>query len=266
MLKATEAESTAITAIQGLIEDVERLLYADEQALDALQRRTRMIIRRVFGDHCSYLRDFNDIVFLPKDWSNSDEFDEVWVSGEAQMSNLFKTMLEEVTSFGLPLMPLSAGGYDDIKVTNRVFVVHGHDEGMKQAAARTLEKLGLDPIILAEKPGQGRTAMEKLDRYSDVSFALVLLSPDDMGYRRDASSGIARPRARQNVVHELGYFTGKLGRTNVLVLFRKEEGFEIPSNHAGVLYVPYDEAGHWKFDLAKELKECGYVVDANRLL
>lgn len=264
-MRTSEAESTAIASIQSLIEDVEQLLYADELALDALQRRARMIIRRLFGNQSSHFIDFNEITFLPKHWSNADEFDENWVSGEAQMRNLFKTMLEEVSSFGFPVASFPANGYE-IEVTNRVFVVHGHDEEMKQASARTLEQLSLDPIILEEKPRQGRTAIEKLDRYSDVSFALVLLSPDDVAYKKGASSETARPRARQNVIHELGYFTGKLGRANVLVLFRKEDDFEMPTNHAGVVYVAYDKGGHWKFELAKELKECGYTIDANKLL
>lgn len=152
-------------------------------------------------------------------------------------------------------------------LSSKVFVVHGHDEEMKQAAARTLERLGLEPIILHEQPDQGRTIIEKFEDYSDVGFAVVLLSPDDMGYSRNESAESAKPRARQNVILELGFFVGKLGRSNVFVLFKNEDNFEIPSDYSGVIYQSYDGgSGAWRFELVQELSAAGYEVDANKLL
>ena len=147
-----------------------------------------------------------------------------------------------------------------------VFIVHGHDEEMKQAVARTLEKLDFDPVVLHEQPDQGRTIIEKFSDYADVGFAVILLSPDDMAYPRGCSPKDARPRARQNVVLELGYFIGKLGRKNVVALYREEEKFEWPSDYSGVLHKPYDESGQWQFALVTELKAAKYVVDANKLV
>jgi len=84
--------------------------------------------------------------------------------------------------------------------SNQIFVVHGHDNEMKESVARTLEKLDLKPIILHEQPHQGRTIIEKFTEYADgVSFAVVLLSPDDIGYGKDQSSEAAKYRARRNV-------------------------------------------------------------------
>ena len=77
--------------------------------------------------------------------------------------------------------------------TNNVFVVHGHDEEMKQAVARTLSRLGLQPIILHEQTNQGKTLIEKFERSADVPFAVILLSPDDMGYVKTASSSLPKP-------------------------------------------------------------------------
>ena len=132
--------------------------------------------------------------------------------------------------------------------SKRVFVVHGHDEEMKQSVARTLQQHKLEPIILHEQPNRGRTLIEKFEEEaSDVGFAVVIFSPDDEG--RIRGEGNLRPRARQNVVLELGFFFGKLGRGSVFVLYREIEGFELPSDIAGVLYVPYDRAGAWKVDL-----------------
>ena len=151
-----------------------------------------------------------------------------------------------------------------VKLSNQIFVVHGHNEAMKQDVARTLAKLDLDPIILNEKPNEGKTVMEKLTDHSGVSFAVVLLSPDDMGYPKDKTED-AKPRARQNVIFELGYFIGKLGRENVCVLYQKEKDFEKHSDFEGVLLTLYGTSDTWKNELIKELKNCGHNIDANKL-
>jgi len=150
--------------------------------------------------------------------------------------------------------------------SNRVFVVHGKDEAMKQAVARTLEKLGLEPIILHEQPNEGRTVIEKFSNYSDVSFAVVLLSADDFGCSREEGISKGKFRARQNVILELGFFMGKLGRKNVLPLYREAENFEMSSDYAGVVYTPFDSNEQWKFKLVQELNACSFKVDANKLL
>ena len=151
-------------------------------------------------------------------------------------------------------------------LSNRIFIVHGRDEEMEQSVARMIEKLGLTPIILHERPNQGRTIIEKFSDYSEVSFSIVLLSPDDMGYLRTNPPESAKPRARQNVIFELGFFLGRLGREKVLSLFRCEKDFDLPSDYSGVLFIPYDSDGKWQFNVVRELKACGYKVDANILL
>jgi predicted nucleotide-binding protein len=146
----------------------------------------------------------------------------------------------------------------------RVFVVHGHDSEMKQAVARTLERLGLEAVILHEKPNRGQTIIEKIERYSDVDFAVVLLSPDDTGYSNADGPAAAKLRARQNVILELGYFAGKLGRENVVALHRGS--IELPSDYDGVLYTPYDgDSGTWRSELVAELRDSGYSVSADNL-
>jgi len=154
----------------------------------------------------------------------------------------------------------------DIGLSQGIFIVHGHDEAMKQTVARTLEKLGLEAVILHEKPNEGRTIIEKFMDYSGVSFAVVLLSPDDLGFHKHQEPKNAKLRARQNVIFELGFFIGKIGRDRVLVLYQQKENFEMPSDYSGVLYTPYDNAGRWQYNLVKELKACGYDVDANKLI
>ena len=139
-----------------------------------------------------------------------------------------------------------------------VFVVHGHDEGTKETVARFIGKLGLKAIILHEQPDAGRTIIEKFEHYSNVGFAVVLITPDDTGGPKGKPKA-AKLRARQNVVFELGYFIGKLGRKRVRALCKGE--VEIPSDYQGVLYILMDSAGAWREKLATEIKATG--IDVN---
>lgn len=145
---------------------------------------------------------------------------------------------------------------------NRVFIVHGHNEELKEKVARTVERLKLSPIILHEQSNEGKTIIEKFEKHSNVSFAIVLLTYDDFGNTKSEKEG--NKRARQNVVLELGYFLAKIGRQNVMPLY--EEGVELPSDISGVLYTLIDESENWKLRLVKELKSAGFKVDANDIL
>ena len=146
--------------------------------------------------------------------------------------------------------------------SNKIFIVHGHNEAIKESIARLIEKLGLEPIILHEKPNKGRTIIEKFVDYLDVNSAIVLLTADDVG-KGKADTNLNR-RARQNVIFELGYFLGKLGRSNVCALY--EDGVEIPSDYDGVIFLKLDKADSWKFSVAKELKAVGFDVDMNKIV
>jgi predicted nucleotide-binding protein len=144
---------------------------------------------------------------------------------------------------------------------SNIFVVHGHDEGAREAAARFIEALGFHPIILHEKANRGRTIIEKVEAHGDVGFAVVLLTPDDEG---SAKRGAPQPRARQNVILELGYFIGRLGRHRVCALKRGE--LEIPSDFGGVVYEPFDASGGWKQKLGRELEAAGYDINWNTVM
>jgi predicted nucleotide-binding protein len=123
--------------------------------------------------------------------------------------------------------------------------------------------LEVKAIILHERPTEGRTVIEKLEHYADVDFAVVLLTPDDVGAVRDRP-GSLQPRARQNVLLELGYFVGRLGRKNVCALYKGT--LELPSDYLVVVYVALDPAEGWRLQLAKELRSSGFNVDMNRAL
>jgi predicted nucleotide-binding protein len=58
-------------------------------------------------------------------------------------------------------------------------------------------------------------------------------------------------RGRQNVILEMGYFFGKLGRKNMAILY--SPGVELPSDINGLTYILYDDEGLWKVALSKEI-------------
>jgi len=143
---------------------------------------------------------------------------------------------------------------------SKVFLVHGHDDGKKDTVARFLEKLNLEVVIFHEHTDEGRTIIEKLEDLSeDIGFAVVLMTPDDVG--RAAKEEKLLPRARQNVILEFGYFLGKLRRPHVAVLYSK--GVEFPSDYDGVLYTELDERGIWRDKLKREIRAAGLPVDPN---
>lgn len=148
-------------------------------------------------------------------------------------------------------------------ITKDVFIIHGHDSGTKETVARFISKLGLNPVILHEQSNLGRTIIEKFEDYSDASYAIALLTPDDHGSSINEKDNL-NPRARQNVIFEFGYFIGKLGRERVCGL--KKGYVEIPSDYSGVIYIDFDDSGAWKIALVKELKAVGFDVDADLAL
>lgn len=155
---------------------------------------------------------------------------------------------EEVPS---SMSDLQAGSFD------KVFIVHGHDGELKQSVARVIEKQGIDAIILTEQANQGKTIIEKFEGYSDVGGAVCLFTADDIC--KDQKDSSEKPRARQNVVFETGYFMGKLGRSHIVIL--ADHGVEMPSDLSGVVY---SNTANWEVELLQELEAMGYAIDFNR--
>lgn len=148
--------------------------------------------------------------------------------------------------------------------SKRIFIVHGHDTALKVTVARILEKLDLEPVILHEQKNNGKTIIEKFESNADnCGFAVILLTADDWGYPEEKKDDSKRHRARQNVVFEMGFFMGKLGRDRVFLLL--DNDVEKPGDLDGIIYHPTDNET-WKYDLVKELKSSGYDVDANKII
>lgn len=145
--------------------------------------------------------------------------------------------------------------------SDKIFIVHGHDGEARETVARFIEKIGFRAVILHEQASQNRTIIEKVEAESDVGFAVVLLTPDDVGCE---VGGDPKPRARQNVILELGYFMGRLGRSRVCAL--KRGIVDIPSDFAGVVWTDMDASKGWQATLARELDAAGYAINWNDVM
>ncbi len=151
----------------------------------------------------------------------------------------------------------------------RVLVISGTDDAMKQALTKALGKLLLVPVMLCEEPGHGRKIVERFTAdYVDVGLAVVLLSPDDYVFSKTEESSKRRLKPRQDVIFELGYLLGKLGKEKVLVLFRESEKneFEVRLDFEGINSAPFDSLDSWKLALLRALADNGYNVEGDRIL
>jgi hypothetical protein len=172
-----EVVTSSRALIQSLRDAFDALTYRDEKELDRLNTRGDMIIRRVFGESSDYLGKFKRIQFhvmvspIPEQYQQ-----EAWAQGKSETLNLLDTILEDL-ELSEAEIGARASNATSPELSNRVFVVHGHDDEMKVTVTRVLERLGLTPTILHEQPDRGRTIIEKFAHYSDVGFAVVLLSP-----------------------------------------------------------------------------------------
>lgn len=189
---------------------------------------------------------------------------EVFCSGIKLQIIFLSSLLERLDLIPqINTMPNEVAKPEPVPSVSSVFVVHGHDGEAKQSVARFIEQLKIEAIILHERPSQGKTIVEKLEHYSNVGFAVVLLTPDDVGASKNNAEHL-NARARQNVVLELGLFIGKLGRNRVCAIVKGD--LELPGDYDGVVYLPMDESEAWKLSLAREMKLAGYSIDMNILV
>ena len=255
----------AIERLRKALDEISELepLSANSPQFEKWQRDTRIAIANTFGSNSGHVSDFKAVKFFPF-VIGMYRLDpkKAYTEGLESAAALLESMIDEINEYW---EDQSGAGSSDNRGneqvnTKEVFVVHGRDGGAREKVARFLEKLGPKPVVLHEQPNQGRTIIEKFEDFAHVGFAVVLLTPDDIGTLKD-DAGNSKPRARQNVIFEFGYFIGKLGRENVCALVQGD--LEIPSDYDGVLYTPLEDSGGWDKRLVQELKSAGYEIDAN---
>lgn len=238
--------------------------------LKALEVAIKDTLIRCFGEDTSAYRSYmgaEHLTYYPM-FIGGDTRVDYYTPTQRNVSNSIALLEQAQRSLNEDLTDLAPSNEavvetvadDRQALSRRVFVVHGHDEGAREAIARFLEKLGFVPVILHEQANRGRTVIEKIEGNREVGFAVVLLTPDDQGC---VKGGELEPRARQNVLLELGYFLGYLGRDRVCALKRGQ--VEIPSDFAGVVWTQMNDEG-WKQALSLELQDAGYEIDWNKVM
>ena len=268
---ARPPKSKAIERLKGKLDAISELeqLQRDSLEFRKWRRDTEVAIVNTFGDESRHIRDFTGIDYIgPISLRGTPDsaLQEAYAKGLESAASVLKSMIDEIEEYWEDenqTPPSSAAQENERTNTNEVFVIHGRDEGTRAIMARFLEQLNLKPVILDEQSNQGLTIIEKFEQHAQAGFAVALLTPDDEGSLQGDGSNL-NPRARQNVIFELGFFIGKLGRKGVRALTKGT--VEIPSDYAGVVYIPLDDSGAWKFQLVRELKAAGFDVDANRAL
>ncbi|MDH5824281.1 nucleotide-binding protein [Luteimonas sp. RD2P54] len=144
----------------------------------------------------------------------------------------------------------------------RIFVVHGHDREARDQLELVLRRLGLEPFILQNEDGGGRTIIEALEQniYREAAFGVVLMTPDDFGYLKTESDADRRPRARQNVILELGMIMASLGRARIAIL--QKGALERPSDTDGILRIEFnDHVREIVPKLVQRFQAAGFVID-----
>ena len=257
--------SRALEEIPGLMD-----LHTGSPEFQKWVRNTQVAITYTFETNSANRQDFDQISYPPDmagAGATSSLYNSLYRNGLNRAKALLEYMIEEIEEYWPDDSPRHAISEAPViaeqQVSNRVFVVHGRDDGARDTVARFLDGLELEPVILQEQPSEGRTIIEKFEDHSDVGFAVVLCTPDDVGALASDPDNL-RPRPRQNVVLELGFFLGKLGRNKVCALLNGV--MDMPSDYGGVLYIPLDAAEGWKLTLARELRAAGMAIEMNRII
>lgn len=252
--------------LKSIIDEIDKMISNHTRSSDVIfqawRMKTERFLIRKYGKDSLEHKDFHNTYFSPLVWCGADMEQEKqeainWCrDGLESCKAIFETYLEDLTDEVEIIPPQKA----EVKLSNmdKIFIVHGHDDELRESVARIIEKQDIEAIILSEKANQGRTIIEKFEDYSDVGGAICLFTADDVGKAKTESK--EKTRARQNVVLETGYFMGKLGRNRVVILADKE--IEMPSDLSGVVYT---NTQNWQIDLLKDLKVMGYNVDFNKL-
>ena len=146
------------------------------------------------------------------------------------------------------------------RLGRNVYVVHGRDCAFVEPVVAYLEAIGLHPILLVDTSRSDRNLVERFENFASQAYAVVLLAAEnDAAARAATDPGLRRLRPDAQLIFQLGYLIGKLGRRYVSALHR--EDLELPAELSSVLAIPMDDIGIWKFGLLRDLVAAGFAVE-----
>lgn len=253
-----------ILVLEEIKDEVQQLQYGNAKNSNELLSRVSVLIEKIFDSKVKYLNELNSIRYflMGINCGGVESKKETrWKEGKVKFETLINTLIYDL-KMSKSLQVQNKVQEKKSNDKSKVFIVHGHDNEAKTEVARFIERLSLEARILHEQTSSGATIIEKLDKYTDVGFAIILYTPDDIGTVKSDLDNL-NPRARQNVVFEHGLLIGKIGRNNVVALVK--DTVEIPNDISGVVYETMDSKGAWKYQVAKELKASGYTIDMNAI-
>jgi predicted nucleotide-binding protein len=235
-----------------MIEDIEKLIESayyfpySKESFDlikkALSTLTTFVEKNHFLKSKDYLNEIEQIRLNSEDLSNFRSAEDRLLQKKIQknIANLSRKILEE---------------------NRKIFIVHGRNINMRDKVSSLLGRLKLDYVILETEHNNGATVIEKFLRNAkDCRYAIILFSADDLG-KLNQTGGTLKPRVRQNVILELGYFLAVAGRKNIVILHEVGKEIEKPSDFDGIVYEPFDDYGAWKGKLIKEMKKANIHID-----
>ena len=236
----------------GEINNLKTLRWNDPK-VEAWKNKVLRFLKREFGEGSDYYKEFEAIVHGPiviSQGTPDSEFQKDHIKDLEKYKVHLESFVEEVQENSVKRVETRTN-----LESKSVFIIHGHDENNTLKLHSLLkERWNLDPILLKDKPGKGRTIIEKFEEEAKkLRYAFAILTPDDVvmgddGYRQ----------SRPNVFFELGWFYGQIGRENVCILFKK--GTKIHSDLDGISLVQFDRDIPDKIlEVESELKEANLI-------
>lgn len=221
--------------------------YVDNDLFIAWKSQSKNFIHKYFGENSTFYNEYETYENARGMTTNKIKFE-----------NLFSLFLS--IEYDLKELKSTESKINNSK-SNKIFIVHGHDELAISQVSELLRKLGLEPIVLKDQVSQSSTVIEKIEKYTtNIGFGIILYTECDWGGKeRDK----LKRRARQNVILEHGYLMAKLGRENTVALIKGT--VETPGDISGVVYTQMDPHNAWQYKLVDELKASGYKISKDKI-
>jgi len=233
---------------------------ADTPEWGTFKIRVQNIVAKLLADNSPAQTLVAEGLIARTEGNGSDQFD----IAKSNLVKALKTLRATLTDDIFGELKQEKSTSKSAALSNKVFVVHGHDQTLKTDVERFLHEVGLIPVVLHREADEGATIIEKFEKHSDVGFAFILLTPDEISYTVDQidksdSDKNTELRARPNVIFEFGYFVGKLGRSRVCCLHKGD--VVVPSDLNGLIYKKVEGSIESQaYAIIKELKVAGYKI------
>jgi predicted nucleotide-binding protein len=240
-LSEIEAGITKLRRRLKEVDDLDpRIIRYNDQRVRNIESNISTTIQEIFGTNSPEFREhghhriWHGGFFTDEDHARDQHsFTEGIPQSKTALENLIDRLEEKKLDFSSSVIETKVGNTqaEPANRERRVFISHGLTTDWREVQAFIEKDLNLLTLELAQEPNRGRTVLQKLEEESErCCYAVIVMTGDD-------KTEDGQRRTRENVIHEIGYFQGKFGLSNVCLLH--EEGVNIPSNIHGLVYIPF---------------------------